>query len=180
MTARKYILAWIVIYFLVSCVMFTGAALAEDVATPTPEGVEVTEIAPVPVEPSAVPTAVETATPPENPQGSITLETLMPYVYGFAAIAFIGLLVIGGLGMILLFKSQPVVKAVAPVIVPPVGDAIVSGYEGFAKLTPAAWDDELAKALRTEWEKWKQELKTELADQITKAASSANHAGIVG
>lgn len=60
MSNRKYILAWIVIYFLISCAVFTGAAVAQDAPIETPTA-EVT-VAPTP-EPVVTPVPDPTPAP---------------------------------------------------------------------------------------------------------------------
>jgi len=65
MSNRKYVWAWVVIYFLISSAIFTGAAMAQDTSTafpdtPTPPA-EVTPDSNVPPAPEPAPTGIPTA-----------------------------------------------------------------------------------------------------------------------
>ncbi len=126
-----------------TAVVVTATALPE---TPTPD---------VTLEP--------TAPPVENP---VDATLILPYVGAMGVIAVIGMIVLGGTGLLLLFRSNTAVQFVGKTLAPPLGDAGVAAYEEYAHSTPQPWDDELAKQLRAEWEAFKKKLLEDVAAQI--------------
>lgn len=141
-----------------------SVAAAQDVPTVNAPTQEVIITAtPLPETPTAEPTAEPTPGPVENP---IDATLILPYVGAMAVIAVIGMIVLGGAGLLLLFRSSPAVQFIGKTLGPPLGDAGVAAYEEYARNTPQPWDDELARQLRAEWEGFKKKLLQDVTAQV--------------
>jgi len=179
---KRQLFALVFTSFMIGSFFGIGAAAAQDLPTPTPDVIFITEtpvsteivIIPPPVD-TAVPTEEVTAEPtapaPGPVENPVDATIILPYVGAMAAIAVIGMIVLGGMGLLLLFRSNPAVQFIGKTIAPPLGDAGVAAYEEYARNTPQPWDDEIAKQLRAEWENFKKKLledvKAQVATQVT-------------
>lgn len=123
--------------------LFTSipVALAQDTPSavaPTAEVVTATPSPEATIEPTATPAPVD-----------VTPAT--PYILNAVVAIIIAVLTVFGFIAVLLFRSQPIVWAIAR----PLGDAGVDAYGNYVKTTPSPSDDAAADELRKEWEAFK-------------------------
>lgn len=121
-----------------------------------------------PVEATLVP--VGTPAPVEQAK-PFDVNVVLPYLGAALVVAVLGIIAVAGTGLLLLFRSTPAAQFISKTVLPPLGDAGVSAYETYAKLTPQPWDDDLAVQLRAEWEEYKKQMTADI-EAMGKAQAS--------
>lgn len=144
MKARK-LLNVIVVSLIMSGVGVGWQVAAQD-ATPAPEQ---TEVAPVPVVPTAIATAVDTAPIPTNPRGDLQLADFVPYLVLIIGVLILGVVTLGATAFVLLYKSSPpAVQAVSLSVV----NSLLAQMKAYTDSTPSKLDDAIDEAIQSKWD----------------------------
>lgn len=169
---RNRLFIVLMLCIVISLLVPTLVSLAQDEATPTVDVIEGTAT-PVAVDPPVVVvdapvviSPVETALPPDNPRGGLSLNDFVEFLKPIAIIGMLGVLMLFGTS--LFFAYQHVPGWARPMLVGGV-DAGIDGLKQSAKETPYEWDDHLYDYFDQKWQEWKAGADTKLSQLVAAA-----------